>query len=139
MWLAILSFLCFANIVNGEQDRLAIKELHVVISNHLDCGYTNFLVNVVNKYFDEYFPEIRKYGEELNALNINISWVYTTQPWLISLYLECPPNSGLHCPSKEEKDRFLDSIINKKEIVWHGKWFFFIFCIHIFIIHCTSK
>ena len=104
----------------AEQERKNIKELHVVVSNHLDCGYTNLLVDVVNEYFDDYFPKIRRYGEELNALNVNMSWVYTTQPWLISLYLECPSNTGLHCPTEIEKQLFIDSIVNKKELVWHS-------------------
>ena len=91
-----------------------------MISNHLDVGYTDLLVPVINRYFDDFFPAIRRYGDELAALNVNMSWVYTTQPWLVSLYLECPPHAGLHCPTEAEQQLLIDSIVRRKELVWHA-------------------
>eukprot|EP01084_Bolivina_argentea_P248172 415106_1 len=42
-----------------------------------------------------------------------------TQPWLISLFLECPPNAGLHCPDNKEIESFMESV-KEKSLVWHS-------------------
>eukprot|EP01084_Bolivina_argentea_P029224 54231_1 len=49
----------------------------------------------------------------------NTPFIYTTQAWLISLYLECPPNAGLHCPDNTGKQALIDSI-NTGALIWHA-------------------
>ena len=41
-----------------------VEFVHVVASNHFDAGYTNFTVDVLNEYFDDYIPSIPKIARE---------------------------------------------------------------------------
>ena len=74
--------------------------MHVVISNHFDCGFAGidpqlgFAVNVVNKYFGVYFPQAVATGETLKQ-NYNLTFTWLTQSFLISLYFDCPLYMGL--------------------------------------------
>lgn len=57
------------------------------------------------EYWDSYFPKV-------DALKSNFSssstpFKYLTHGWLLSLFLECPPNIGLHCPTSKEKQDLL--------------------------------
>lgn len=107
----------------------AVENIHVVFMNHLDVGYngipeTGFIANVVNTYFQEYFPRAVNIAKEMNIVNPNESFIYTSHPWLIRLYLECPPNlilSGIkvQCPSQDDVTRFEDAI-SRGQIVWHA-------------------
>ena len=107
-----------------------IEEVHVVFMNHLDVGYnginpsTGFINNVLNKYFDEYFPRAVLLGEEIVSKQLDIGFIYTTHPWLVYLYLNCPANFTLnnitlHCPSASEILSF-ESAIMKGYIHWHA-------------------
>lgn len=73
----------------------------VVISFfHLkDVGYDGllpeelgFVNNVINKYFVEYFPRSINTSATLRELGYYEKQIYTTHPWLVRLYLHCPPN-----------------------------------------------
>ena len=106
------------------------EEVHVIFMNHLDVGYdgidpTGFINNVLNVYFDEYFPRAISLAAEL-AMNVssNRQFVYTTHPWLVYLYLNCPNNVTLnniqlHCPSPSSVKTFEDAI-DKGFIRWHA-------------------
>lgn len=94
-----------------------IKYVHVVASNHFDAGYTDKLVNVLNKYFDEYLPKIPIIGQELAQQNI--SWTFMEHAWILSLFMQCPPNIGLHCPSQTSKDQIIKSV-NEQQITWYA-------------------
>lgn len=106
-----------------------INHVHLVFMNHLDVGYSlsgskGFLANVLNKYFNEYFPRAVKVGFDLFILGYVERFIYTTHPWLVSLYLDCPPNvvlSGikLQCPDAQNRSNFVDAI-NLGFISWHA-------------------
>ena len=94
-----------------------------------DVGYdgidpvVGFINNIVNIYFHEYFPRAVEVAQTLRDLNDTRNFIYTTHPWLVSLYLDCPPNlvlSGkkLICPSDEEVQVFV-SAIKRGDITWH--------------------
>ena len=69
----------------------AIRKVHVIQSCHLDVGFSDLAVNIVNKYFDTFLPEAIAIAKELAAANsTGPGLVFTTQSWLISLYLRCP-------------------------------------------------
>lgn len=97
-----------------------VTKVHVVFMNHLDVGYdgipeTGFINNVLNKYFDIYFPRAINLANGINQWNPKLSFIYTTHPWLISLYLDCPPNMVLNgiklsCPLKEDVDAMITAI-----------------------------
>eukprot|EP01084_Bolivina_argentea_P210312 358011_1 len=62
-----------------------VKTVHLTMSNHLDVGFDGikgegFAVNVVNTYFDEYFPNAVKWGGNISN---NLTYAWMTQSWLI--------------------------------------------------------
>jgi hypothetical protein len=88
-----------------------VKSVHVIHMNHLDVGYNGipeigFINNVLQRYFDVYFPRgiaviaaLRELGDQ--------RLIYTTHPWLVDLYLHCPSNFTLanitlQCPSPND-------------------------------------
>ena len=78
-----------------------VRTVHVIHSNHFDAGYTDGVVNVLNTYFDTYFPRAIKIGSALRANQTarsrffpsGLQWL--TQSYLIALYLECPQDLHL--------------------------------------------
>ena len=106
-----------------------VDTVHVVFMNHLDVGYNGipqvgFINNILNIYFHEYFPRASRLGDEMYSIDPRAGFVYTTHPWLISLYLDCPPNLVLNgipleCPSPSELQDF-KTALTKGYITWHG-------------------
>lgn len=112
-----------------------ITKVHVVFMNHLDIGYTGFVNGVLNKYLHEYFSRAEWLDKEIRSWHNRSSYLYTTHPWLLSLFFDCPcPRADppclartlgnrfshpLKCPSEEEKKALLDSI-GAEQVVWNG-------------------
>lgn len=105
-----------------------VENIHVIFMNHLDVGYngipqTGFIANVVNTYFQEYFPRAVNIAKEMSAVSPRDRFIYTSHPWLIRLYLECPNLilSGIkvQCPSQEDVTNFEDAI-RSGHIAWHA-------------------
>ncbi|XP_074641698.1 uncharacterized protein LOC141899346 [Tubulanus polymorphus] len=114
-----------------------INHVHLVYMNHLDVGYTTnhfypgihvtmpgYINNVLNWYFKVYFPRAIKLGQELRRTNSSETFIYTTHPWLVTMYLNCPRYlilSGvqLQCPNKEEISSFTDAV-KRGVITWHA-------------------
>lgn len=67
----------------------------------LDVGYDGispeigFINNILNRYFNEYFPRAVNLSEQLRAGEYVENFVYTTHPWLVSLFLDCPEHFRL--------------------------------------------
>lgn len=68
-------------------------------SHFKDVGYDGllpeelgFVNNVINKYFVEFFPRSINTSATLRELGYYEKQIYTTHPWLVRLYLHCPPN-----------------------------------------------
>lgn len=93
--------------------------VHVVFSNHLDVGYTDFDLNVINLYFEKHFPRAIRIANELRDQPIEDTFVYTTHCWLIALYLNCPADQGFACPSPEALSDF-EKAVRQGDIVWHA-------------------
>ena len=101
-----------------------VDQVHVVFMNHLDVGYAGFAAVIINKYFQSYFPRAVRLAGEMELYRPDESFIYTTQPWLVDLYLDCPPNMTLNgvqvkCPSPSEVESF-DAAIRKGYIAWHA-------------------
>ncbi|XP_070532504.1 uncharacterized protein [Ptychodera flava] len=107
-----------------------INHVHIVYMNHLDVGYNGlldqkgFVNNVLNRYFNVYYPRAINVANNLHSLGGRESQVYTTHPWLVSLYVDCPENlvlAGikLNCPSQEELDEF-EKVVKQGDIAWHA-------------------
>lgn len=102
----------------AQVDPANIQYVHVVSMNHLDVGFDGhigsigYAINVINKYFDDYFPKAIHTAQQLrHERGNNVRFIYTTHPWLVSLYLDCPasgvpvlPSIGvsLHCPNETQ-------------------------------------
>jgi len=83
--------------------------------NHLDVGYNGIpqvgFINILNIHFHEYSPRASRLSDEMYSIDRRAGFVYTTHPWLISLYLDWPPNLVLNgipleCPSASELQDF---------------------------------
>ncbi|KAK7491626.1 hypothetical protein BaRGS_00017079, partial [Batillaria attramentaria] len=80
-----------------DVDPTQIKKVHLVFMNHLDVGYDGiyptlgFALNVINRYFTEYYPRAVSLAEGLRIFGYQERLVYTTHPWLLNLYLHCIP------------------------------------------------
>ncbi|CAE7237749.1 unnamed protein product [Symbiodinium sp. CCMP2592] len=95
----------------------SIRKVHVVSSNHLDIGFDGipeigYDNNVINRYFSVYFPRAIDTASK-------VPYVWMTQSYLVSLYLDCPSGMGLKCPSQEERQRFVEAV-RAGHIVWHA-------------------
>ena len=107
-----------------------VKKVHVVFMNHLDVGYNGiypqigYINNVLNRYFTEYFPQAVELGSLLTEMHSEDTFVYTTHPWLLSFYFDCPTNMvlngvGLKCPTEEERE-ILAAAIKAGIVTWHA-------------------
>ncbi|CAH1791040.1 unnamed protein product [Owenia fusiformis] len=104
--------------------------IHVIFMNHLDVGYNGiapkigFINNVLNTYFHEHFPRAVKVAKELREGGFVETFKYTTHPWLLSMYFDCPPNlvlSGvkLKCPNATQIKNMTEAI-HAGDITWHA-------------------
>lgn len=98
-------------------DGVDIKTVHVIQSNHFDAGYAELSVDILNEYFDTYFPRAYSLGRELRALGGEERLRWLTQPYVISLFLDCPLGYGLHCPN-ETAVANVKSAIQAGDITW---------------------
>eukprot|EP01084_Bolivina_argentea_P044399 81701_1 len=98
-------------------DPNTIKTVHVIASNHLDVGFTDYMVDVVNTYWHNYYNQIWSIQNSLSTYNITFS--YLTHSWLLSLYLQCPPNTGLICPSDLQK-QFVLNLLSNQTLTFHA-------------------
>ncbi|XP_052801286.1 uncharacterized protein LOC128232002 [Mya arenaria] len=116
----LFSVCCLSVFVKGTKDD-PIKDVHIIYMNHLDVGYNGispkigFINNVINAYFTEHFPRALNLSDELKQGGYVETFIYTTHPWLLSLYINCPYNSSLNgimlkCPSNDDKLRMLKAI-----------------------------
>lgn len=140
LWLWFLSCFSLQSAVRQDPETTTtnIDEVYIVFMNHLDVGFDGidpiigFAANVVNKYFDVYFPLALEVAAAMRA-NSSDRFIYTTHPWLVSMYLDCPSewvwNNGtfplgetpqaLHCPNSSSKAAFIEGI-QRGDISWHA-------------------
>jgi hypothetical protein len=103
------------------------SRVHLVFMNHLDVGYngipiTGFINNILNIYFHQHFPRAVSVAATMRATSKR-RFIYTTHPWLVSLYLDCPTNMILSaiplvCPSPDQVASFRAAVA-AGDITWH--------------------
>lgn len=96
-----------------------VTTVHLVSSCHLDVGFADTAANIVNRYFDHFFAEAISTADELVKSGRKERLVFTTHAYLVYLYLNCPPNMGIHCPNASSVNRFLKAV-SEGVIVWHA-------------------
>ncbi|XP_046551245.1 uncharacterized protein LOC124260970 isoform X2 [Haliotis rubra] len=106
-----------------------VERVHIIFMNHLDVGYNGisptvgFINNVLNTYFQLYFPREVQLAQQLRHEGYEETFIYTTHPWLVSLYLDCPNltlnNITLACPSDKDVAAFREAVL-RGDITWHA-------------------
>lgn len=102
-----------------------IETVRLVIITHLDVGFTGGAVDVINYYFEQYFPTAIDVAETLARSPRkdlrDMGYKVTTYPWLLSLYLDCPQDliPSLACPSPADVGAVKNAIKNGV-ITWQG-------------------
>ena len=110
-----------------------VTTVHVISSNHLDVGFntvgtqpnTFLSADVIDEYNRVYFPRALTVAQELRAMTANgtnpdnVTLTWTTHPWLVSLYFDCPPHMGFYCPTDEEQAA-VQAGIQRRDITWHA-------------------
>jgi Domain of unknown function (DUF5054) len=105
-----------------------VEQVDLVIMSHLDVGYTGFAIDVINTYFQQYFPEAIDYAARIaddpNPDLRAMGYVFTSHPWLISLYLDCPQDliPALACPNAQDREAFI-AALDSGVIGWEGYTF----------------
>lgn len=86
-----------------------ITDIHVISSNHFDAGYASVTSDVINTYFDLFFPRAASVGNELlKRTGQPLRWM--TFSYIVSLYLDCPDGFLLHCPTPEAISNFTAAV-----------------------------
>ena len=115
----IFIFFAFSSALSLGSSDADVKTIYLVSSCHLDVGFANTAANIVNEYFDKYFPEIIQIANDLRRREGKERLVFTTHPFLVYLYYNCYPELGLHCPNETQVGEFTDAII-RGDVVWHA-------------------
>lgn len=97
-----------------------ITTVHVVQGCHLDVGFANSAVGIINLWFDSHFPNAIKVANQLrNSPHTAARLRFTAQSYVVSLYLDCPPGMGLHCPTPDQVAAF-EAAVQQGDITWHA-------------------
>ena len=96
-----------------------ITKVHVVQSNHFDAGYHDIVGSQLELAFTEWIPRAIKLGKELKAMGGAETIRWMGQSWIFDLYLNCPPNAGLTCPSSAAVSEFKQAV-RAGTITWHA-------------------
>ena len=102
-----------------DEVRFSVDKVYLISSCHLDLGFADTLVNIVNRYFDEFFPQTIMLGQEFLHMDREEKFVFTIHSYLVWLYLNCPVDTGLHCPDESAIDAFKEAV-KDGIIVWHA-------------------
>lgn len=88
-----------------------MAKVHVVFKTHLDLGFTDFAVDVLENYNQNYIPRAVEMAFELNQDSDKPMFIWTTGSYLIWQYLKTQP--------EEQVNRLIEAIENGY-ISWHG-------------------
>ncbi len=118
-----------------------IDVVHVVFASHLDVGWampgdtagttvSKYAIQIINQYFQVFFPQAIATAADLKKRGYEYS--FTSYPWLLSLYLDCPANitcpstttcpvgnCTLACPTAAEREQ-LEKALTEGAITWQG-------------------
>ena len=112
-------FFAFSFVLSPDSSNANVKTIYLVSSCHLDVGFANTAANIVNEYFDKYFPETIQIANDLRQREGKERLVFTTHPFLVYLYYNCYPELGLHCPNETQLGEFTEAI-SRGDVVWHA-------------------
>jgi len=88
----------------------AVKRVLAMFKCHFDAGFIDTQVNVVHKYFKEYFPNAIEVARTANAQGKR-RYVWTTGSWLLFEYLE---------QASAAERATMEQAIARGDIAWHA-------------------
>ena len=74
---------------------------------------------VIGRYFDTFIPLAINISRELKAQGGEERIRWMCHSWIVSMYLDCPPDAGLHCPDAAALGEF-DEAVRDGTITWHA-------------------
>ena len=86
-----------------------LSRVHLLFMSHLDVGFTDLINNVHNSYLELHFPRALALAAAMRAnASSGDRFSYTTHPWLLSLFFDCPANFTLSnvtlmCPNSTQQ------------------------------------
>lgn len=89
---------------------MGVKRVLAIFKCHLDVGFTNTQSAVVQRYFNQYFPQAIQIASELRQDGQH-RYVWTTGSWLLYEYLEQA--------SSQDRKR-MEQAISAGDIAWHA-------------------
>ena len=96
-----------------------VSTVHLIMSSHLDVGYTGQPQDVINEAFTVHFPRAVSVGAALRARGGHERLRWMTHTYLVSLFLDCPPGMGLACPNAAAIANFTVAV-QAGDITWHA-------------------
>jgi len=100
-----------------------IEVVHVINSCHLDIGFADSSAGIINRYFDHHIPYAVQVGQQLRsatrgrAVPDKLNFMF--QSWVLSMYMDCPPSMGIHCPNPTQVAAF-EAAVHAGDITWHA-------------------
>ena len=85
----------------------AVTEVHVINSCHLDVGFKDTAISIMNLYFRQHIPQVVRLEGEFRDGALPAAYTpnrlnFMFQSWIMSMYFDCPPGLGLVCPTDQE-------------------------------------
>ena len=104
--------------------------VHVVFSNHFDLGYKayqpdgDYAYQVMQQALHVWIPRALQYEKDMLAFNstvnpYNDTFVWMTQPYVLSNALDCPPNMNFTCLDDATRAQLVDAM-KRGVITWHA-------------------
>ena len=87
-----------------------VKRVLVMFKCHLDVGFTDTQAKVVEKYFEQYFPQAIATAAAMREQG-NDRYIWTTGSWLLYQYLEKAGNAERHAA---------EQAIRAGDLAWHA-------------------
>ena len=87
-----------------------IKRVLVMFKCHLDVGFVDTQAAVIQKYFEQYFPQAIQIANTLRRAGED-HYVWTTGSWLLYEYLE---------QASPEQRKRMEKAIVEGDIAWHA-------------------
>ena len=87
-----------------------MSSIKIIFKTHLDIGFTDLAVSVIQSYLDKHIPEAIKTAVYCRR-QLNFQYCWTVGAWLIYEYLECADANAR---------RKLELAIERGDVTWHA-------------------
>ena len=126
-----------ALVVLAVVDPQTVKVVHLIQSNHLDVGFSDYVSQVMNRYltggwgtdqppaprwkpfyYDSFLLNAANTSRLLRAKKSAANYIYTQNAWVLHLFFHCnkkhfprvPPAEAIRCPTAAQRKTILESL-----------------------------